>query len=272
MINAKKLFTRPLITLCIITAPSAAMAQSSAQTQPSDNQKAAELKQIVDKLTADMVLVEGGTFTMGADKAVDSYANDDELPAHKVTLSAFHISKYEVTQRLWQAVMGSNPSYFRGDDRPVEWVSWDNCQQFIKRLNALTGKHFRLPTEAEWEFAARGGNKSHGYRYSGSDDISQVAWHKANSEWHTHNVGTRKPNELGLYDMTGNVSEWCQDWYDEYPSAAQTDPQGPGNTNRKVYRGGCWNDDEVANRITARDKWYAGPSGKSAAVGFRLAM
>lgn len=272
MINAKKLFMRLFIITCMAIAPSALMAQSGEKAQPAAKQNAAELQQILDQLSADMVLVEGGTFTMGVIQNTDSCANDDEQPAHEVTLSAFHISKYEVTQRLWQAVMGSNPSYFKDDDRPIEWVSWDNCQQFIKRLNALTGKQFRLPTEAEWEFAARGGNKSRSCKYSGGDDIRQVAWYRTNSECTTHAVGTRKPNELGLYDMTGNVSEWCQDWYDTYPSDPQTDPQGPGNTNRKVYRGGGWNDDAATNRITARDKWYAEPSGKSASVGFRLAL
>ena len=187
-----------------------------------------------------MVYVSGGTFTMGAtsEQGGDVYPN--EKPVHSVTLSSFYICKYEVTQALWQAVMGSNPSYWRGDDLPVETVSWDDCQTFIRKLNALTGKNFRLPTEAEWEFAARGGNHSRGYRYAGSNNIGDVAWYGGNSEGKTHVVGTKSPNELGLYDMSGNVYEWCQDWYGSYSGAPQTNPTGDSSGSRRVLRGGGW--------------------------------
>ena len=147
-----------------------------------------------------------------------SEAESDEKPTHNVTLSSYYICKYEVTQALWRAVMGSNPSYFKGDNLPVESVSWNDCQTFINRLNSYTGRNFRLPTEAEWEFAARGGNYSRHYKYSGSNYIGDVAWYGDNSGNRTHPVGTKQANELGLYDMSGNVWEWCSDWYGSYSS------------------------------------------------------
>ena len=187
-----------------------------------------------------MVEVRGGTFTMGATGAQGSDAYDNEKPAHSVTLSSYFIGKTEVTQELWQAVMGSNPSCYKGNRRPVECVSWDDCQTFISKLNSLTGKNFRLPTEAEWEFAARGGIKSKGYKYSGSNTIDDVAWYYSNSGKTTHEVGTKSPNELGLYDMSGNVQEWCNDWYGDYGSSPSNNPTGPGSSTRRVSRGGCW--------------------------------
>lgn len=228
-----------------------------------------------------MILVQGGTFTMGA----------DYMP-HSVTLSTYYIGETEVTQELWQAVMGSNPSYFKPEvtnaaqcsyeafvadakrlnarkpgtvripseqewnatmvtmtgslKRPVEYVSWNDCQEFIRKLNQITGRKFRMPTEAEWEFAARGGNKSQGYKYSGSNNHDDVAWYRDNSgNDGTHVVKTKKPNELGIFDMSGNVSEWCQDWYSEYTSEAQTNPKGPDRGTQRIYRGGnCFFDVE----------------------------
>ena len=188
-----------------------------------------------------MIPVEGGTFTMGATAEQGSDAYDWEKPAHEVTLSSYCIGDAEVTQALWQAVMGSNPSYFTGNlQRPVERVSWNDCQTFITKLNQLTGKTFRLPTEAEWEYAARGGNKSQGYKYAGSNTLGDVAWYDGNSSSTTHPVATKAPNELGLYDMSGNVWEWCQDWYGSYSSGAQTNPTGPTLGSARVYRGGSW--------------------------------
>jgi len=181
----------------------------------------------VGEVEFEMVYVEGGTFTMGGTSEQGSDAFDDEKPTHRVTLSAFHIGKYEVTQGLWREVMGSNPSLNKaGDDYPVERVSWEDCQEFVRKLNARTGLKFRLPTEAEWEYAARGGRKSRGYKYSGSNSLGDVAWYEANSGGGTHPVGRKSPNELGLYDMSGNVWEWCQDWYGDYGSSSQTDPAG----------------------------------------------
>ena len=195
----------------------------------------------VNGIKYSMVWVEGGTFRMGATSEQGSDAESDEKPVHSVTLSGYYIGKTEVTQALWKAVMGSNPSSFKGDNLPVEQVSWNDCQEFIRKLNSLTGQNFRLPTEAEWEFACRGGNNSRGYKYSGSNYIDNVAWYDGNSGDKTHPVGTKAPNELGIYDMSGNVWEWSADWYGDYSSGAQTNPKGPYGGSYRVYRGGSWN-------------------------------
>ena len=195
---------------------------------------------VKDGVSIDMIRVEAGTFTMGATPEMEN-PWDDEKPTHQVTLTNdYYIGKYEVTQALWQAVMDNNPSYFKGDNLPVEKVSWDDCQEFISKLNRITGKTFRLPTEAEWEYAARGGKKSRGYQYSGSNNISDVAWYYDNSGSETHNVGSKQANELGIYDMTGNVWEWCQDWHDNYSSSSQVNPTGANSGPFRVGRGGCW--------------------------------
>ena len=195
-----------------------------------------------------MVFVEGGTFQMGSDD--DSI---DEMPVHQVTLSDYYIGQTEVTQELWQAVMGSNPSYsgFKGAKNPVNFVSWNECQDFIRKLNSLTGANFRLPTEAEWEFAARGGNKSRGYQYSGSNDLGSVAWYKANASSKVHPVGSKLPNELGLYDMSGNVWEWCADWYSGsyYGTSPCTNPTGPTTGEFRVDRGGSWDSNAAGCRV-----------------------
>ena len=159
---------------------------------------------------------------MGAQKSdlngrnYDSEAYGDESPVHSVTLSSYYMGETEVTQALWKAVMGNNPSRFKGDNLPVENVSWNDCQEFIRKLKQKTGKNFRLPTEAEWEYAARGGKKSNGYKYSGSNNIGSVAWYDDNSSNQIHAVKGKRLNELGLYDMSGNVWEWCSDWYGQY--------------------------------------------------------
>ena len=205
----------------------------------------------VNGVSFKMIKVDGGTFRMGSN---DSEAEDDESPVHNVTLSDYYIGETEVTQELWEAVMGNNPSYFKGSKNPVEKVSWDDCQEFIRKLNQLTGKNFRLPTEAEWEYAARGGNKSRGYKYSGSNNISDVAWYSDNSSWATHPVCIKSPNELGLYDMSGNVWEWCSDWYGEnyYSSSPQTNPIGPNSGSSRVFRGGDWILDAQFCRVAIR--------------------
>ena len=191
-------------------------------------------------ITIDMVKVEAGIFMMGATSEMQN-PEDDEKPVHQVTLTDdYYMGKYEVTQALWQTVMGSNPSYFKGDNLPVENVSWDDCQEFISKLNCMTGRKFRLPTEAEWEYAARGGKKSRGYQYSGSSTISDVAWYVDNSGLKTHPVGTKQANELGIYDMTGNVLEWCQDRKCLYSSSSQTITAGAVSGSRRVNRGGSW--------------------------------
>ena len=186
----------------------------------------------------DMMMVKAGTFTMGATSEMKDPLSD-EKPTHQVTLTNdYYIGKTEVTQALWMAVMGNNPSYFKGDNLPVENVSWDDCQKFISKLNSLTGQNFRLPTEAEWEFAARGGNNSNHYQYSGSNELGDVAWYAGNSGDKTHVVATKQPNELGLYDMSGNVWELCSDWYGNYSSSSQTNPTGPNSGSFRVIRGG----------------------------------
>ena len=199
---------------------------------------------VKDGISIEMVKVEAGTFMMGATSEMkDSYDDpySDEKPVHQVTLTNdYYMGKYEVTQALWQAVMGSNPSNFKGDNLPVEKVSWNDCQEFISKLNSLTGRKFRLPTEAEWEYAARGGKKSRGYQYSGSSNISDVVWYKDNSANKTHPVGTKQANELGIYDMSGNVWEWCSDRYGSYSSFSQTNPTGSYSGAFRVLRGGGW--------------------------------
>ena len=216
-----------------------------------------------------MIAVRGGTFTMGATSEQTEEAFSDEFPTHSVTLSDYYIGETEVTQELWNAVMGSNPSNFGDMQHPVEMVSWDDCQTFISRLNELTGETFRLPTEAQWEYAARGGNKSKGYTYSGSNEIDDVAWYWENSYYITHPVKTKAPNELGIYDMSGNVCEWCSDWYDFYSSAAQTDPTGPARDSFRVIRGGSW----VYGATDCRVAWRSGitPTNSIYYLGLRLA-
>ena len=195
----------------------------------------------VKGVTFKMIAVEGGSFMMGATSEQGSDAFDNERPVHEVTLSSYSIGETEVTQALWLEVMGSNPSHFTGNlKRPVEKISWNDCQVFIAKLNELTGRNFRLPTEAEWEFAARGGNCSQGFKYSGSNNFDDVAWYNGNSSLSTHQVATKFPNELGLYDMSGNVCEWCQDLFGSYGSDAETNPVGPVSGTSRVLRGGCW--------------------------------
>ena len=229
----------------------------------------------VNGVSVKMIPVEGGTFQMGSD---DSDANDDQKPVHQVTLSSFSIGETEVTQELWYAVMGAKPTSSNswsttrglGNNYPAYYVSWNDCQTFITKLNQMTGKKFRLPTEAEWEYAARGGNKSNGYKYSGSNTIEDVAWYNSNSNMYTHPVATKAPNELGIYDMSGNVYEWCQDWYGEYSSGSQTNPTGPSSGSNRVERGGGWNIDARDCRVSLRD--YVNPTKSYSNLGFRLAL
>ncbi len=236
-----------------------------------------------------MIKVEGGTFSMGATSEQTDY-DRDEKPVHSVTLSDYYIGETEVTQELWQAVMGSNPSEFKGNNqRPVENVSWNDCQEFIKKLNQLTGKKFRLPTEAEWEYAARGGkhSKNYVYKYSGSNNADEVAWYDQNSgdkylsgEWDwdefennnckTHPVKTKKANKLGLYDMSGNVLEWCNDWFEYYQSYSQTNPTGPSGGISRVLRGGNWHHNVGCVRVSLR--YDSSPGIRRYYFGLRLAL
>ena len=225
---------------------------------------------MVGGVSFDMVWVEGGTFHMGATSEQSENAWDDENPVHSVTLSGYYIGKTEVTQALWKTVMGSNPSSFKGDNLPVECVSWDDCQEFIRKLSALTGQNFRLPTEAEWEFACRGGNNSRGYKYSGSNDIDSVAWYKDNSGGNTHPVATKLSNELGICDMSGNVWEWCSDWYDKYSSGLLVNPKGPYDGTTHVDRGGSWISDAGHCRSSIRN--YCSPVARYCYLGLRLSL
>ena len=206
----------------------------------------------VGNVQFEMVHVEGGTFRMGATEEQGEDAFDREKPVHRVTLSSYLIGKHEVTWALWQKVM-RNSTNNRGGDHPKMWVSWYDCQEFIEKLNARTGLKFRLPREAEWEYAARGGNRSKGYKYAGSDNLDEAGWYGGNSGNHTHPVGRKKPNELGLYDMSGNVWEWCQDWYGAYSSEAQTNPTGPQSGGYRVLRGGCFWYNARGCRVSSRN-------------------
>ena len=265
---------------------STAVSASSSPSSASSSGAAVETI-TVKGVSFNMVRVDGGTFTMGATSERGSDADSNEKPAHQVTLSTYSIGETEVTQALWQAVMGFNPSYHKGDNLPVEQVSWEDCQTFIQKLNQQTGRRFRLPTEAEWEYAARGGNKSRGYKYSGSNNLDDVAWYWENSgdkrlsdNWEpdkitknncrTHDVKTKQANELGLYDMSGNVYEWCQDWEANYGSGSQTDPKGPSSGSYRVDRGGSWSGFFVFCRVSIRDSHSPGSANNS--LGFRLAL
>ena len=225
----------------------------------------AELIQDVETFTVngvsfDMIEVEGGTYKMGDDNSTVN----DEKPAHNETIATFQIGKTEVTQELWQAVMGSNPSNFTGEENlPVEKVSWTDCNNFITKLNELTGKNFRLPTEAEWEYASRGGNKSQGYTYSGSNTLDDVAWNKDNSDSKTHPVAQKQQNELGIYDMSGNVWEWTSDKYSDNYSSART-------SSGRVTRGGSWDYGATGSRVANRGNISESNAGNN--LGLRLAL
>ncbi len=240
---------------------------------------AAELQ----KLSQNMVKIEGGKYVMGATQEQEAEADANESPSHRVKLNTFYMCKYEVTQALWIGVMKQQPSYFKGLDLPIESVSWDDCQKFIKRLNQLTGKHYRMPTEAEWEYAARGGKLTKKQVFSGSNDILNVAWFDENSSDSTHAVGGKQPNELGIYDLSGNVWEWCEDDFAPYtddnidltksknnahPLATSDKAKGSEFRSGKVIRGGSWNRDLGACRTTKRDNY--GPEFSNFAIGLRL--
>ena len=268
----KKIF--PLLLSQLLLVSSLLASSYKFDNPPSDTDPLPQENQsetfTVNGVSFNMMLVKAGAFTMGAtpEQQDPGYA---EKPAHSVTLTHdYYIGETEVTQALWQAVMGSNPSYYKGDDLPVEQVSWDECQKFIGRLNELTGRVFRLPTEAEWEFAARGGNNSRGYQYAGGNNLSEVAWYRDNSGKKPHPVKTRRPNELGLYDMSGNVCERCQDWFGDYSSELQTDPAGPADASWRVFRGGSWNSLAWGCRIASRDNSF--PDYRDSNLGLRLAL
>jgi len=262
----KELVSKVLILLFIASAVITSTRCSERNEDDPTNPKA-------EAVAIEMVHVKGGTFTMGCTTEQEDDCRNDEIPDHEVILSDFYIGKYEVTQKQWKAVMGNNPSFFKGDSLPVEDISWNDIQNFIIKLNIKTGKKYRLPTEAEWEYAARGGNKSKGYKYSGSDNIYFVAWYGDNSHYSTHAVGTLFPNELGIYDMSGNVEEWCNDWYARYSDATQTNPKGPSIGEWRVFRGGSYYDKgKQIHYMRVSYRACNPPNEKSDRVGFRLAL
>jgi sulfatase modifying factor 1 len=234
-------------------------------------------EKLPDGFTFEMIEVQGGVFTMGSE--------EDGETAHKVKLSSFFIGKYPVTQGLWKAVMGegNDPSYWKGEKRPVETVSWEDAQAFCEKLRKLSGKNYRLPTEAEWEYAARGGQLTKNYTYAGSNKLKEVGWYRENSYGETHQVGEKYPNELGIYDMSGNVWEWCQDWYGDYDKQAGniiqrtffkqpviTDPKGPKTGKYRVVRGGSWFGNPRFCRCA--DRGLVNPRGSNPGLGFRLGL
>ncbi|MCC6286825.1 MAG: formylglycine-generating enzyme family protein [Chitinophagaceae bacterium] len=208
-------------------------------------------KDLLDSIQNNMVWITGGRFVMGTD-----IGEMDERPAYEVVVDGYAISKYPVTQRQWIAIMGNNPSEFAGCDQcPIDKVTWNDAQKFIEILNALTGKKYSLPTEAEWEYAAKGGKDWKQFRYSGSDNIDEVGWYATNGGRHPHQVGEKKPNAIGLYDMTGNVWEWCQDWYNKnyYELNENNNPVGPASGSGRVRRGGSWFTQAISCKVTTRN-------------------
>lgn len=224
---------------------------------------------IIERLKKDMVKVEGGSFYMGATSEQLPEAKDNEKPAHLVSLPDFYICKYEVTQELWNAIMGNNPSEPKGDKLPVVFVSYDDCLKFIKLLNKKTGENYRLPTEEEWEYAARGGQKWNGYKFAGSDDLRKVGWYAKNSGKTIREVCQRDSNELGLYDMCGNVIEWCKNQYKEYTDVSQSDSLDLNTREYFAMRGGSVYSDATCSRVSYRLKAVRNYNTK--AIGLRLA-
>jgi len=233
----------------------------------------------------EMIYVQGGTFLMGCTPGQEDDCDEREKPAHEVTVGDFYIGKYEVTQKQWREIMGIDlrgqlkiatgialPLSGKNEDHPMYYVSWEDTREFIERLNEKTDKNYRLPTEAEWEYAARGGNQSRGYKYSGSNDIGAVSWYSDNSKSRTHPVGTKEANELGIHDMNGNVNEWVSDWYVDYSDDTQVDPSVPelDRYPYRVFRGGSWFNGAWYARVSYRN---AGSSkGRTGDMGFRLAL
>ena len=254
------------VSKCILTAKKEGTAIVTVSTK--DGKYSASCNVKVINAEPELIWVEGGTFTMGClDGDCSEYGGEE--PAHEVTVSGFNIAKYPVTQEQWSAIMGNNQSYCLGEKHPVERVSWDDIQVFIQKLNTITGKNYRLLTEAEWEYAARGGKKNNHYKFSGSNNADAVAWYEMNSSRKSHPVGTKAPNELGIYDMSGNVWEWCSDWYAAYSGDPQTNPAGPSSGKSRIIRGGCYVNEAQLVRVSYRSSFP--PNYINNYMGFRLA-
>lgn len=268
-----------IVLMCFLLTAGAAMAQN----EYNEENLEISTEYSVNGVSFKMILVEGGTYTMGSPEEGDQLLqvgsivfiinekDREDRPSHNVTVSSFYIGQTEVTQELWEAVMGKNPSFSKGAKRPVDQVSWNDCQKFIKKLNNLTGKNFRLPTEEEWEYAARGGKKSQNYQYAGSNNADDVAWHQFNcnfndessSDFGTHPVATKLANELGIFDMSGNVSEWCQNKWYKYNG-------GKCNSSYRTYRGGNFGVIDKGCRVW--DRPNQSTRYRTSGVGLRLAL
>jgi formylglycine-generating enzyme required for sulfatase activity len=260
---------------------------TTAPKTPKKEQKVRKVKAlVVDTLSSptqstttawsgEMILVQGGTFLMGSDEK-DKDADKYEFPQHKVSVPSFYIGKYEVTQKQWREVMGKDPEelgFKSCDDCPVEGVNWNDVQEFLQALNKKTGLNYRLPSEAEWEYAARGGQASNknNYMYAGSNNIDEVAWYSGNSDQKTHPVGKKKANTLGIFDMTGNVWEWCQDtWHEDYKGAPDNGSAWESKGSYRVDRGGSWGNASEDCRVAFRDSGT--PEFRFNTLGFRVCL
>lgn len=262
-----------LSLLALLTSVLCSCAEEEPGDKVDDLEMSPAVAAVIEEINNNLIYVEGGTFMMG-----NNDYTTPEKPMHEVTLSSYYIGKYEVTQSQWTAIMGttiqeqeSNTGwglYGVGDNYPMYYVSYDEAKQFCKKLTTLSGKTYRLPTEAEWEYAARGGNKAWGYKFSGGNTIDYVAWIGANSDNHSHEVGQKAANELGIYDMSGNVWEWCLDWYGKYPSESRYNPTGTADGTKRIVRGGGFGHDSYYCRVTFRDFYV--PFGQHYWYGFRV--
>ena len=269
------------IAVLFFAVPLQAQVKATASTSDSSVYKKATAKinsaikpsmaEVIQAIDNKMIKVEGGSFSMGCNEEKDTSCYYWEKPAHTVVISNFYMAKYPVTQKEWETIVGTKP-WFSKDcpECPVETVSWYDAQMFINILNQLTGRYYRLPTEAEWEYAAGGGNRGHGYKYAGGNNPDLVAWYESNSGKESHPVGKKLPNEIGLYDMSGNVWQWCNDWFDDkyYGKSPSDNPTGPGRDSYRACRGGSWWSEAKDCRVVNRDRYP--PDARDDDVGFRL--
>ncbi|MDE5610153.1 MAG: formylglycine-generating enzyme family protein [Bacteroidales bacterium] len=268
-----------LTGLCLLAGAFTGCEKPNSTREEGDNTATKNYTETAFGMNLEMVYVEGGEFTMGftSEQGWDLPDSIVEKFTRETKLDSYHIGKYEVTQAQWKAVMGMNSSYFKDDNLPVENVSWNDVQEFCKKLSKKAGRKYMLPTEAQWEYAARGGNKSQHYKYAGSNDIDEVAWYYENSydhleypEYGTHLVGMKKANELGLYDMSGNVQEWCLDWYSAvgYDKKDDYNPQGSVEGSNRVMRGGNWKGEASGCCVSSIS--CCSPDARLSILGFRV--
>jgi formylglycine-generating enzyme required for sulfatase activity len=254
-----------LLALCLAST-------GNAQQKEKNSTGARQEKEFTNSIGMQFVLIPAGSFMMGCNKDIEK-CDPEETPQHRVIISKpFYMAKYEVTQEQWAKVMGGNPSAFKGLSNPVEKVSWDDTRNFIEHLSKMDGKVYRLPTEAEWEYAARAGSESAYFFGNAGEQLGQYAWYSNNSGDKTHSVGLKQPNAWGLFDMHGNVWEWCQDWFEQnyYSSSPLTDPRGPSSGEHRVLRGGSWGSGVHKARIASRG--HIKPDYRDIDDGFRVVM